>query len=171
MKYNDLVITDYATMEELINEASNEFTIYGTLDQYANKFKCIHLLESGFKCGLVYSYSGLKPEVIKINGSKILIGFDKALLLIDQLKKILLEERKLSSLFYEFINVGRNNLIVVICELDLVVLDFDGEILWSIGFKDIIEDFYVENSEFLNITCSDGQDYKFDINNGQYANN
>lgn len=165
---NIFKIEKYATLEELINVAKDNFIIYGDLEDGVNTFESYRILKGGFRCGISYYYTGLQPEVfISDNYNRIFIGFDKFILCIDLDKKELKNKIKMGSLFYEFINIGSSSLIVVICELELIVVDYNGNIKWSIDFKDIIEDFSIEKNGFINIKCSDEQEFKFNIQNGQ----
>lgn len=114
------------------------------------------------------NYAGLKPEVLIINNKEVFIGFDKTIICIDQETKQLISENKVGSLFYEFIHIATKSLVVVIFELDLMVMNYKGDIIWSIGFRDIIEVFDVEQNEIVNIKCSDEEEFKFNLLTGQY---
>lgn len=165
---SNLEITNYSKVEELVEASNDNFPIYGELDEYANKFECIQMLESGFKFGLSYNYTGLKPEILEIGDTRIFIGFDKKILCIDQFNYQLLKEKAMESLFYEFIDIEQYTLVVAICELDLIVMNYEGETIWNIGFRDIIENFS-RDGELLKIKCSDGDNFVFNIHNGQFV--
>ncbi|MBE6033166.1 MAG: hypothetical protein E7222_00540 [Clostridiales bacterium] len=166
---NNLEITNYSNIEELAGTSNGDFSIYGELDKYANKFECIHMLESGFKFGLSYNYTGLKPEILETGDTRLFVGFDKIILCIDQYNNQLLQEQTMGSLFYEFIDVEQYALLVAICELDLIVMNYEGETIWSMGFRDIIEAFS-RDGELLKIKCSDGDNFVFNIHSGQLIN-
>lgn len=164
---NEFEIRNYDSKEDLIEQAQNRFLVYGNLDN-ANRFERINIHKSGFQCGIVYNYSGIKPEIVLVKNKIVFIGFDKSILCIDLETKQLISENIKGSLFYEFINIPIKFLIVVIFELDLLVMNYDGDIIWSIGFRDIIEDFNVEHNDLINIKCSDEEKFKFDLLTGTY---
>lgn len=164
---DEFEIIDYSSYNELKREAENDFSIYGNVDQYTNKFESIHMLNSDFKVGLAYSYTGLKPKIVEVNGTKLFIGFDKTILCVDQYANQLLQEKKGTSLFYDFIKVEEYGLLIAIYELYLIVMDYEGEDVWEIGFRDIIEDFSKDGG-ILKVKCADGESFSFNIKNGQF---
>ena len=164
---DEFEITGYSSYNELKREAENHFSIYGNVDEYTNKFESIHMLNTDFKVGLAYSYTGLKPQIVEVNGGKLFIGFDKTILCVDQYANQLLQEKKGTSLFYEFIKVEEYGLLIAIYELNLIVMDYEGEDVWEIGFRDIIEDFSKDEGIF-EIKCADGESFRFNIKNGQF---
>ena len=61
------------------------------------------------------------------------------------------------------------NLIVVICELDVYVINVMGYIIWTLGFRDIITDFMIFEGNKLRIETNDGDITTFLIENGRLA--
>ena len=167
---DEFEIIDYSSYNELKREAENDFSIYGNVDQYTNRFESIHMLKSDFKVGLAYSYTGLKPKIVEVNRTKLFIGFDKTVLCVDQYANQLLQEKKSTSLFYDFIKVEEYGLLIAIYELYLIVMDYEGEDVWEIGFRDIIEDF-TKGGDILKVKCADGECFSFDVKNGQFIAN
>ena len=167
---DEFEVIDYPSYNELKREAENDFSIYGDVDQYTNKFESIHMLNSDFKVGLAYCYTGLKPKIMEVNGTKLFIGFDKTILCVDPYANQLLREKRGTSLFYDFIKAEEYGLLVAIYELYLIVMDYEGEDVWEIGFRDIIEDL-TKVGGILKVKCADGESFSFDIKNGQFIAN
>jgi len=78
----------------------------------------------------------------------------------------LLYENNLLSLFLDLIQI--NDLIILVCELDVYVFTSIGKYKWKIGFLDTIEEFKVIDNNILHVQCSDQEEFKFDISTGQY---
>ncbi|EAF3220515.1 hypothetical protein CSI43_02715, partial [Listeria monocytogenes] len=70
--------------------------------------------------------------------------------------KSLLFEKELPSLLYEILSDSDSKYIIYVCELDIVIYDSNGLFLWKIGFRDTIENYYIEGNDAIVIECSDG---------------
>ena len=57
--------------------------------------------------------------------------------------------------------------IIYICELDIFVYKNDGSFLWKMGFRDIIEDYYLDGDELIVIEYNDGDKISFSLESGK----
>ncbi|MDR1700091.1 MAG: hypothetical protein LBR68_02775 [Lachnoclostridium sp.] len=141
------------------------FKIYGDCDEYSNKFELISLTDKGCNCGVVYYDHGIGLQVLPLNGTvNLLIGFEKSIVGINCITKSELVQKKSISLFYEFLETPE--FVVAVCELDLYVFDKACKLLWSSGFRDIIEDYKVLNDGVVSVQCSNGDKLEFDLKTG-----
>lgn len=157
--------------QELYNKAvENNFKIYGDLDKYNNKFEIIFLPEYEFSCGLMYYDHGISSQILLLdNLPRLFVGFDKWIINIDYINKVEIYKQKSISLFYEFVKM--ESYILAIYELDIFVFNSECMLIWSSGFRDIIEKYEVIDGKTILITCSNGDKNEFEIKDGEILNN
>ena len=152
-------------------EASVErdFDVFGIADEYNNKYEAIVLPDGLFVCGLMYYDSGIKPQIIlQGNSSLLFLGFDKIVVCLNYLTKQILVEKEFLSLFYDFIDVKLYKLIIIVSELDVCAINYNGKMVWSLGFKDVVEDFHLYNNNKLFVKCADGNESVLSITDGSF---
>ncbi len=157
----------YDSYQELNNKAvKNNFIIYGDMNKYNNKFEMLSLPEYGFSCGLMYYDHGIAPQILLLdNVLRLLIGFEKWIICLDYVNKVEIYKQKSISLFYEFVET--ENCILAICELDISAFNSECRLIWSSGFRDIIENYKVIDGKTVSITCSNGDKSEFELKNGK----
>lgn len=57
--------------------------------------------------------------------------------------------------------------IVFICELDILVYKSSGSLLWHIGFRNIVKDYYLKRNDSIVIECEDGDITIFSLESGK----
>ena len=165
----EIKIKSYKSLEDLLNIFNyNKEKIFGNICDNNNKFELVSDLNENSICGLIYYYVGIKPKFIS-NGNKIFLGFNKELIYFDINFNERIASIKLNSLFYDLMYIELKNLIVVICELDVYVINVMGYIIWTLGFRDIITDFMIFEGNKLRIETNDGDITTFLIENGRLA--
>ncbi len=153
----------YLKLEE--DALKHDFTIYGKFDEYSNRFVSILNSDGEYLCGLVYYDCGIDFDVLLTDeGHKMLIGCEQKVIGLDCATKRELIQQDIMSLFYEFIEQG--NLVIAFCELDLYVYDQKCNLVWSTGFRDVVEDYDVLNSETIVIHCANGDIGRYDLKSG-----
>lgn len=154
-----------SNIDELISKLNNTSYVYGDINDYSDTFNIIDISNLNFRIGIVYYYVGLNPKILIIEYDSIFIGFDKFVL---YSHKNIVKNNRLNSLFYDFIKIKSFSLLVIICELDIIVMSYDGSIVWSIGFKDIIVNYkFIKEKNTLYISCLDGEEFYFNTLNGE----
>ena len=150
-----------------LNATENRYSILGVLEAMNDSFETV-LLENGQRiCGLVYYSNGIEPQfsvVEKIDS--IFVGFENSIARVNLKTKNILFDLQLPSTFYEFIYVDKLNLVVISCELDVFVIQHDGEKRWSIGLTDIVNEFRIKDEKSIYVTCDDGNEFEFNIMDG-----
>lgn len=167
MKEKEYKIVSYNSLIELckVNDIDKSI-ILGDVNGENNKFEVIMLADNSFVCAIVYYDYGIKPRILAQEDKSIwFIGFSKMLICFDYDIKKIFVQKELPSLFYEFIKVDSQNVVIAICELDVFVFKNDGEIIWNIGFRDIIIDFYIRDNKLF-IKCNDEDETIFLIIDG-----
>ena len=138
--------------------------VYGNKDDM-NTFQIISIKDNNFEVGIVYYDCGIEKKLI-LNQDILFMGFEQSFFCINTLTSELLYENNLLSLFLDLIQI--NDLIILVCELDVYVFTSIGKYKWKIGFLDTIEEFKVIDNNILYVQCSDQEEFKFDISTGQY---
>lgn len=122
------------------------------------------LIEIGF----IYYDVGLEPQIeLLVQSSKLFLGVNKSYACLNYTNKSVLFEGELSSLLYEILIDSDFKYVVYVCELDIFVYKNDGSFLWKMGFRDIIEDYYLVGNESIVIECSDGNKTNFSLDSGK----
>ena len=137
-------------------------------DEIQNKYNYIEI-NGKIECGMAYYEYGIKPSVSIENVRILWIGFGKKIVAIDLYNGNIILEKELSSIFYELLLDTDQNYLCVICELNLYCFHHH-QILWEIGFRDIICGFKIINNNKIEIVCNDGEEYLFELNTGQFKN-
>lgn len=148
-------------------EISNEckFKIYGDLDKCTNRFVKISVLDYDFECGIIYYDLGIKPQILFDETNSILyMGFEKWVLCINYSDRTEIFKQKSVSAFFEFLET--NIFIIAICELDIFGFDREANLIWSIGLRDIVEDYCIIDDLTISITCADGTKTEYMLING-----
>ncbi|EAC3044854.1 hypothetical protein IBL99_000900 [Listeria monocytogenes] len=105
--------------------------------------------------GFIYYSVGLEPQLVLLTHSnKIFLGINNIYACLDYTAK---------SLLYEILSDSDSKYIIYVCELDIVIYDSNGLFLWKIGFRDTIENYYIEGNDAIVIECSDGDKTTFSL--------
>lgn len=124
-----------------------------TSDDRQNKF---YYVEANNKviCGITYYNYGIRPSFVMENNNRNLwIGFGKKVFCIDIFSLEIKLEEELVSIFYEVISDSVKKYICVICELDIYCFTSYKNI-WKVGFKDIINEFEIDNDKKIKVRCN-----------------
>lgn len=166
---NRFIVQNYETYNELklAIDKNKGIKIFGKIEESNNRYTLIVSQDNELCFGITYYFLGLNPQIeFMLQSNIVFLGFNENIVTIDYVNKQIISEFKLFSLFYEFISISSLNIIISICELDVCVFNGVGEILWKIGFKDIIEDFKIIESDKLYIKCMDGYEIIFSVQDG-----
>lgn len=157
----------YESLQELqMHSLEHRFKIYGDLGKENNRFESIFLPEKDYMFGLAYYNHGIDSQVLLLdNGSKLIVGFDRFILGLDCKAKAELIQKESIAPFYEFIET--DNRILAICELDIFAFDLECRLIWSSGFRDVIENHEVIDGKIVSIICSNGDKNKFKLRDGK----
>lgn len=118
--------------------------------------------------GFTYYDIGLEPQIKLLTlSNNIFVGINSIYACLDYTTKTVLFEEKLPSLLYEIMIDSDSKYIVFICELDVFVYENGGSLLWSMGFRNVIEDYYLEGTESIVIECDDGDKTTFSLGSGR----
>lgn len=118
--------------------------------------------------GFIYYDIGLEPQIKLLTlSNNIFVGINSIYACLDYTTKTVLFEEKLPSLLYEIMIDSDSKYIVFICELDVFVYENGGSLLWSMGFRNVIEDYYLEGTESIVIECDDGDKTTFSLGSGR----
>lgn len=118
--------------------------------------------------GFIYYDVGLDPQIESLTlSNNIFVGINSIYACLDSTPKTVLFEEKLPSLLYEILIDSDSKYIVFVCELDVFVYENSGSLLCSMGFKNVIEDYYLEGTEFIVIECDDGDKTTFSLESGR----
>lgn len=134
-------------------------------DDIQNKFNYIKV-NGRIECGIAYYGYGIKPSVSIENEQSLWIGFGRRSIVIDPYNDNIILDKGLPSIFYEILSDAKQEYICVICELDLYCFHHH-QILWQIGFRDIICGSEIIDDDKIEITCYDGEDYLYELNTGR----
>ena len=145
---------------------NKEIKIYGDLDEYTNRLIKTSVKEHDFECGIVYYDLGIPPQTLFIETESIVfMGFEKWLICIDCKNKVEKAKRKMAAAFYEFLEIG--SLVVAVCELDIHCFDRKGNLIWSSGLRNVVENYTIINDKDILITCSDGRSITLELRSGK----
>lgn len=118
--------------------------------------------------GFIYYDIGLEPQIKLLTlSNNIFVGINSIYACLDYTTKTVLFEEKLPSLLYEIMIGSDSKYIVFICELDVFVYENGGSLLWSMGFRNVIEEYYLEGTESIVIECDDGDKTTFSLGSGR----
>lgn len=118
--------------------------------------------------GFIYYDIGLLPQIKLLTlSNNIFVGINSIYACLDYTTKTVLFEEKLPSLLFEILIDLDSKYIVFICELDVFVYENSGSLLWSMGFRNVIEDYYLEGAESIVIECDDGDKTTFSLESGR----
>ncbi|MDL2302373.1 hypothetical protein LJC58_08460 [Lachnospiraceae bacterium OttesenSCG-928-D06] len=163
--YKDIHIKKYDSLRELcnVNNLTRE-DIYGNLLEVNNRFWLITV--DDIKLPITYCEYGIEPKIQYAQKSNVLvIGFEKKLMIFDIVSKQLIDEKVLQSVFYTFLFHEAEDCIVIVCELDVLVIDIHGNIIWDIGFHDIVTDYQIIDNKLI-INSADGDITHYAIKDG-----
>lgn len=121
-----------------------------------------------FDIGFIYYDVGLEPQIMESSqANKLFLGINSICACIDSTDNTVCFEEQLTSLLYEILTDASSEYVVYVCELDILVYKNDGSFLWKMGFKDIVEDYYLEENGKIVIECSDGDKTAFSLDSGR----
>ncbi|MBC1586329.1 hypothetical protein HCJ21_12970 [Listeria seeligeri] len=150
-------------LEESLDE--NSFLFSEGISE-SNKF--IKFSNDLVDIGFIYYDVGLEPQIKLLTlSNNIFVGINSIYAWLDYTTKTVLFEEKLPSLLYEIMIDSDSKYIVFICELDVFVYENGGSLLWSMGFRNVIEDYYLEGTESIVIECDDGDKTTFSLESGR----
>ena len=154
-----------SAMELETNLDKNSFLISEHISE-SNKF--IEYSNDFVNIGFIYYNVGLEPQIeLLAQSNKIFLGVNKIYACLDYVSKSLLFKEELPSLLYEILVDSDAQYIIYICELDIFVYKNDGSFLWKMGFRDIIEDYYLDGDELIVIEYNDGDKISFSLESGK----
>ena len=118
--------------------------------------------------GFIYYDVGLEPQIELIaQSNKVFLGVNKIYSCLDYDSKSILFKEEFPSLLYEILVDSDAQYIIYVCELDIFVYKNDGSFLWKMGFRDIIEDYYLEGNKSIIIEYNDGDKISFSLDSGK----
>lgn len=118
--------------------------------------------------GFIYYDVGLEPQIELIaQSNKVFLGVNKIYSCLEYDSKSILFKEELPSLLYEILVDSDAQYIIYVCELDIFVYKNDGSFLWKMGFRDIIEDYYLEENKSIVIEYNDGDKISFSLDSGK----
>ncbi|EAD8204117.1 hypothetical protein H8969_001040 [Listeria monocytogenes] len=158
--------TYYESATELENSLDKNAFLISEEKTESNKF--IKFSNDLVDIGFIYYSVGLEPQLVLLTHSnKIFLGINNIYACLDYTAKSLLFEKELPSLLYEILSDLDSKYIIYVCELDIVIYNSNGLFLWKIGFRDTIENYYIEGNGAIVIECSDGDKTTFSLNTGK----
>jgi hypothetical protein len=116
---------------------------------------------------IISIYVSFKFDIVQNHNQNIVIGFDRWICWILRQDIISLITEDLVFVFYEFIRINDDE-ILVISEIDILKINFDHKIYWHIPLDDILVDFEIDDGKYLKISLMNNPSlYQFfDIKNG-----
>jgi hypothetical protein len=110
-----------------------------------------------FEVGVISSALGSSPQIAELgSGSTLLVGHDAWLTWVNLGKRAITTERRLGGVFFEFLPIGDQEVIVV-HELGALRVDADAEEKWRID-TDVVEDYRLDSTGYLVISIMDESD-------------
>lgn len=156
----------YETATELEISLDRGLFLYSEQISESNKF--IKYSNDLVDIGFIYYDVGVEPQIELLSQSnKIFLGVNKIYACIDYDNKSTLFKEELPSLLYEILVDSDAQYIVYICELDILVYKNDGSFLWKMGFRDVIEDYYLDGNKSIVIEYNDGNKVSFSLESGK----
>lgn len=156
----------YESAVELEKSLDENSFLFSEEISESNKF--IKFSNNLIDIGFSYYDVGLEPQIESLTlSNNIVVGINSIYACLDYNTKTILFEEKLPSLLYEILIDSDSKYIVFICELDVFVYENDGSLLWSMGFRNVIEDYYLEGAESIVIECDDGDKTTFYLESGR----
>ncbi|PTO39291.1 hypothetical protein C6P52_05795 [Enterococcus mundtii] len=118
--------------------------------------------------GFIYDDLGLEPQMnISTRSNKVFLGINSLSACLDSANMSVSFEKKLPSLLYEIMIDPSSKYIMFICELDILVYESSGSLLWHMGFRNIVEDYYLKRDDSIVIECGDGDITIFSLESGK----
>lgn len=118
--------------------------------------------------GFIYYDVGLEPQIeLLAQSNKIFLGVNKIYSCLDYDSKSMIFKKELPSLLYEILVDSDAQYIIYVCELDIFVYKNDGSFLWEMGFRDVIEDYYLEGNKSIVIEYNEGNKISFSLDSGK----
>ena len=166
MDANLFEVKHYDSIREMCSIMNlNKSDIMGDLSKENNSFMEIKLKSYG-SIGIAYYNYGIKPRIeVKYDIPVLYLGLDKSFMSINYSTNRVIFHKVLDSIFYDYVSFEALNLILIIGELDVYVININGDQIWSIGFRDIIVDFTVNDSS-LYVKINNGDETIFAIQDG-----
>ncbi|WP_430597966.1 hypothetical protein [Enterococcus sp. AZ177] len=159
-------IEHYESAIELEKNLGKNSFLFSEEVSESNKF--IKFSNNLSEVGFIYYDIGLEPQIKLLpQSNKVFLGINSIFACIDYTTKSVLFEEKLPSLLYDILIDSDSNYIIYVCELDIFIYKNDGSFLWKMGFRDIIEDYYLEGNDSISIECSDGDNITFSLVSGK----
>lgn len=150
-------------LEQSLDENSFLFS-----EEISESNKFIKFSNSLVDIGFIYYDVALEPQIKLLTlSNNIFVGINSIYACLDYTTKTVLFEGKLPSLLYDIMIDSDSKYIVFICELDVFVYENGGSLLWSMGFRNVIEDYYLEGTESIVIECDDGDKTTFSLESGR----
>jgi hypothetical protein len=115
---------------------------------------------------LAYYKYGMDPQISAISEtSTSLISFDQTLVAVNLVDGEVVFSVDFFTPIYEFKTINSLALIVVVCEMNVYVLNNSGLEIWTEGYSEIITDYNIDNENIF-IETEDGWSIKYSIING-----
>ncbi len=135
-------------------------------DDMQNTFLIVNF-DNVQKIGIAYYDYGVAPDFqCSGDGELVYLGIGKNFLCIDIYENKVLVNDNLQSVFYELCYDSNKNHICAICELDLYCYCAEKQ-KWKMGFRDIIVDYNIIDDTKISISCDNGVEYIFFLENGK----
>jgi len=156
----------YESTIELKESLGKKSFLLGEDIAESNQF--IKISHSLIEVGFIYDDLGLEPQMyISTNSNKVFLGINSLSVCIDSANLSVSFEENLPSLLYEIMIDPNAKYIVFICELDILVYKSSGSLLWHIGFRNIVKDYYLKRNDSIVIECEDGDITIFSLESGK----
>ena len=165
MEQANIYINKLDSLAELENQIDKDQLMI--FDDMQNAFIVINF--DVYKMGIAYYEYGIAPDCrCSDDGTVLFIGFGMNFLCMDVCKRKISVHEKLQSIFYEFLYDSKQIFLCVICELDVYCYSV-GKLKWKMGFRDIILNYSIIDDIMIFISCDDGFEYVFFLEDGKIA--
>jgi hypothetical protein len=149
----DINIKECKSKTELFNHFNNSGPdiIIGADAEAPNKYYSLSFQnnEDNLAIGIISSGFGINPEaILSDNGITLFIGHDANVTGIDLVNKITFFNRMLNGVFFKFLSQPDG--IIIIHELGVLKINFQGIELWSIDL-DIVGKYFIDADEKLRV--------------------
>lgn len=163
----DYSIETYDSEKEFLNVVKRrKIKLYGDVEDTNNSFQILTVGKYNFEIGVIYYSFGLGLQVV-FYSDILILGFERNLICINTRTDDTVYEKKILSFIWEFLLV--KYYLVIVCDLEIHVLTLAGKYVWSVGFRDVIEDYDIMDERTIQIKCSDTREYYYDIATGEYV--
>lgn len=140
--------------------------LLGLFDENPREFTALDISSGAIPVGIVgiASYGvGIRPQHI-VHGTKMIVGYNKCIVIVETKPLIILTQIDLLSLFWEFISPRVAPEIIALCETAIVAFTDFGRILWRHD-TDLIKTHNVFGSHLI-LTFDDSPACRIDLVSG-----